>query len=328
MSKHFLTHWQQMKKLRDDKKIGCSGKDDKSILVKHGYFNLINGYKLPFSTAKDMQRNHTYEQGTHIQNLHSVKEFDDALRLILFKHISRVEEEIRTLASYKFDEVNKNGQVEWYQIEAYNISIKDLSKPDIAEMISKVLGDIKRSHSDYLKHYKNNHNVIPTWILFKVINFNTFLSVLYASKDKVKQDLCNLYGIADRRSYPDYKLLLGSLHFMRKIRNSCAHNERVFDICTPGQINCTYATVLPNVYRRNREGNKKLLDFILYLRYYTDDSNYVDFIDEIYNLLLNLESKISTNSYDYVRGKMGIKNKEHLLLLKSISKDIDYSAFS
>ena len=41
-SKKFLRHNMQMKYLRENKKIECSGSEGKKILIKYGYFNLIN----------------------------------------------------------------------------------------------------------------------------------------------------------------------------------------------------------------------------------------------------------------------------------------------
>ena len=51
--KEFLTYNQQMKKLRDKKKIDCGNTKDKTTLVRMGYFNLVNGYKEPFICGKD-----------------------------------------------------------------------------------------------------------------------------------------------------------------------------------------------------------------------------------------------------------------------------------
>ena len=47
--KSFLTYNQQMKKLRKDKRIDCNGTPHKISLVRSGYFNMINGYKMPFT---------------------------------------------------------------------------------------------------------------------------------------------------------------------------------------------------------------------------------------------------------------------------------------
>lgn len=55
--KDFLTYNQQMKHLRCDKNISCKGTEDKTILCRSGYFNLVNGYKNPFVCGVDEETN-------------------------------------------------------------------------------------------------------------------------------------------------------------------------------------------------------------------------------------------------------------------------------
>ena len=71
--KYFLTYNQQMRKLRNDKRIICNGSTHKRILVRAGYFNIVNGYKNPFISGQDKQGNHFYISGTSINQLQSVK---------------------------------------------------------------------------------------------------------------------------------------------------------------------------------------------------------------------------------------------------------------
>ena len=104
--KLFLTYNQQMKKLRNDKHIYCKGSSHKKILVRAGYFNIVNGYKTPFVSGQDSNGNHIYISGTSISQLHAVKQFDNQLRSFLLRYITQVEEEARTLTGYKFDECN------------------------------------------------------------------------------------------------------------------------------------------------------------------------------------------------------------------------------
>lgn len=314
-----------MQKLSNTKGIKCEGKDDQLLLIQNGYFNLVNGYKLPFSSSKDTDGNHIYENGTSIEHLFAVKKFDDKLRLMLFNYIVKIEEEVRTLAGYKFDEVNNRGAIEWFQIEAYNTSRN--SNLVIAENISRLMGDIRNSKNAYLKHYRENHDAVPTWILTKVVRFSTFISTLYLSKPKIIKDICKLYGMKQNNGAPHYVLLNGSLHHIRAIRNACAHNERVFDLKSSRKIHCEYFDVLPPSYSRSSNKDKQILDFVIYMRYYLDDVSFNTLIDELYTLLSDLKCSISSSAYDYVRGRMGIKDAEHLLLLKSTSKAIDFLKF-
>ena len=89
--KPFKTYRQQMKHLRDVKKIDCQGSTSKQILLRNGYFNLINGYKIPFVLKVDNNGTHTYIGGTSIEHFEAVKHFDDELRHILLKYSTKLE---------------------------------------------------------------------------------------------------------------------------------------------------------------------------------------------------------------------------------------------
>ena len=223
--KLFLTYNQQMRKLRNDKHILCSGSSHKKLLIRAGYFNIVNGYKNPFISGCDANGNHLYISGTSIDQLQAVKKFDDQLRTFLLRYITQVEEEIRTLSGYKFDECNDNGTIPWYNTDAYS---PNKSLQEKMNVISNAYSELSRSKLDYVNFYMNNHKQIPTWIMFKVVNFSTFIDILNCSKKDVSHSICNLYDLYDDRGFSNVKLLIGSLHWMRKIRNSCAHNERVY----------------------------------------------------------------------------------------------------
>ena len=44
----------------------------------------------------------------------------DDLRLFLLKYITQIEEEVRTLTGYKFDQSNNDGKIPWYDTNAYS----------------------------------------------------------------------------------------------------------------------------------------------------------------------------------------------------------------
>ena len=324
MDKDFLTYNQQMKHLRDDKHIKCNGTPDKIILCRYGYFNLVNGYKNPFVSGKNpTTQKHIYYANTSIEHLNYVKTFDDDLRMLLLKYIVKAEEEVRTFTSYKFDEINQHGKLSWYQIEAFDTN-RDIKK--VVGFISKAYSEISRSELDYVKFYMANHKVIPTWILTKVINFSTFIDLVEYSKTRVKDSLCVLYDIKDKRGHNNYKLLVGSLHWMRKVRNACAHNERLYSISrTNGRILDSYFSLLPSSYSSTLQ--QKIIDLLVYLKYYLCTEDYIKLITELKQMLLELQSHIFYNAFENVRASMGIKDISHLDLLLSVSKDIDYNKF-
>lgn len=328
--KTFLTYNQQMRKLRNDKGIICQGSSHKKILIRAGYFNIVNGYKNPFISGQDTNGNHFYISGTTIEQLQAVKLFDEKLRSFLLRYITQVEEETRTLAGYKFDECNDNGSISWYSTDAYSPT---KSLQDKMSVISKAYNELSKSQLDYVVFYMRNHEQIPTWIMFKVVNFSTFIDLVKCSKTDVSHSLCSLYGLVDDNGYPNVKLLIGSLHWMRKIRNSCAHNERVY--CLIGHQDChrntgrileKYFRLLGTGYTRNSD--KKIFDLIVYFKYFLPANEYKQFINELKSMLLNLQSKIHPHAFEYVRGQMGIMNVIDLDSLLTFPKDeIEYNKF-
>ena len=190
--KSFLTYNQQMKKLRKDKRIDCNGTPHKISLVRSGYFNMINGYKMPFTCGTDAHGNHIYFPNTTLSQINSLKKFDESLRLFLLKYITQVEEEVRTLTGYKFDQYNENGKIPWYETNAYSTNVTLQSKMNT---ISSAYSELSKSKSEYVQFYMKNHEQIPTWIMIKVVNFSTFIDVLQNSKTNVTHAICKLYSM-------------------------------------------------------------------------------------------------------------------------------------
>lgn len=333
--KPFLSYDDQMNLLRNKKKIACGmstdinhtisvgNPDDKEKLVRLGYFNLINGYKEPFVNGKTHSGDHTYLPRTSLEQIYYVKKFDDNLRLFLLKYITQVEEEIRTLAGYKFDQYNDFGKKSWYETIAYDNSIS-LQKRMGA--ISAAYSELSRSKQKYVRFYMDQHTSIPTWIMFKVVNFSTFINVLQNSKKPVCHSICKLYDITDDKGYPNVKLLIGSLNWMRIIRNSCAHNERVYCISQSGRIKERFFPQLNKSY--SSDPDKSIMDLIVYLKYYLPDSEFNSMTSELTSMLKALQNRIPANAFDNIRGKMGIKDLNDLNSLANIAKKkIDYIMF-
>lgn len=199
--------------------------------------------------------------------------------------------------------------------------------------ISSAYSELSKSRLDYVKFYMDNHVQIPTWIMIKVVNFSTFIDVLKYSKKGVLHSICNLYEMIDENELPNVKLLIGSLHWMRRIRNACAHNERIYCIARSadrcgrsGRINEKYLHSLRKSYCRDTD--QRIFDLLVYFKYYLPCHEYDCFINKLYNMLINLEAKLQPNAFDYIRGKMGIKNMDDLLILKRLPKnEINYNKF-
>ena len=324
-TKVFLTYDDQINKLHNEKKIACNGQLHKNILVKSGYFNLINGYKKPFTNGKNGNDQHVYLPDTTVDSIYNLKVFDDTLRMLILNYVTQIEVEIRALFAYKFDEINDNDMIHWFNIEAYN----NISVTNNFKVIANIHQQLLNSKSDYIKFYFDKNRYIPTWIVAKVINFSTFIDFIEVSKDDVIIDICNLYDmtIGENTLKERKKLLIGSLNWLRKVRNKCAHNERIFDVKQANsRIHENYLSQLSSGYQRDRD--KTLFDIFVYFKYYLNSDEYHTFITQVASLLNNLSDKINSTAFEKVRAALGLKSLDDLNTLDSLPKnEIRYSEF-
>lgn len=226
-------------------------------------------------------------------------------------------------------EINMNDP--WYETNAYSSSATLQSKMNT---ISSAYSELSKSRSEYVQFYMKNHEQIPTWIMIKVVNFSTFIDVLHNSKTNVTHAICKLYSMYDDNNLPNVKLLIGSLHLLRRVRNSCAHNERVYCIhqtqarnnSASGRILDPYYTQLPTSYSRCTE--KNIFDILVYFKYFLPTEEFTPMIIELKNMLIELQNTLQTNAFDNVRGQMGIKNLNVLDALITLPKSkIEYHKF-
>lgn len=264
---------------------------------------MINGYKTPFTCGTDANGNRTYFPNTTLSQINSLKKFDESLRLFLLKYITQVEEEVRTLTGYKFDQCNDNGKIPWYETNAYSSNATLQSKMNT---ISSAYSELSKSKSEYVQFYMKNHEQIPTWIMIKVVNFSTFIDVLRNSKTNVTHAICKLYSMYDENHLPNVKLLIGSLHWLRRVRNSCAHNERVYCIhqtqvrtqSANGRILDPYYAQLPTSY--SRYTGKNIFDILVYFKYFLPKEEFTPMIMELKNMLGELQNTLQPNAFDNV----------------------------
>lgn len=128
--------------------------------------------------------------------------------------------------------------------------------------------------------------------------------------------------------------MIGSLHWLRRVRNSCAHNERVYCIhqtqarnnSASGRILDPYYAQLPQSYSRCTE--KNIFDILVYFKYFLPKEEFEPMIIELKNMLIELQSTLQPNAFDNVRGQMGIKNLNVLDTLITLPKSkIEYHKF-
>ncbi len=83
--------------------------------------------------------------------------------------------------------------------------------------------------------------------------------------------------------------------------------------------------MLPRSYQR--ESEQKLIDLLVYLKYYLSKEDYNIFVNEIKSMLIGLQTEVQAIAFDNIRASMGIKDITHLDILLSVSKNVEYNKF-
>ncbi len=226
MSKPFKTYEELVIKLRDDKKLSVPDEGRViELLKKHSYFSLVSGYKTLFK-----QPNGEYRPGTTIEDLLALFEFDDHLRDIFFHNIQIIEKHIKSLLSQAFVEKYGYDQNAYLNPNHYHLVVSDpaetYSRCGEGRRLIQNLGDRVHppfEHKQYIEHQWKQHRNVPLWVTIKAVTLGT-TSIFYSL---CTQDV----RIAVSKEFPcvTEQQLVGILDFLTRVRNVCAHNERLYD---------------------------------------------------------------------------------------------------
>lgn len=228
MDKPFKTYEELVAKLRDEKNLSIPDEARVvELLKKHSYFSLVSGYKSLFK-----QPDGKYLPGTTIEDLLALFEFDNKLRDIFFHAIQSIEKHIKSLLSYAFAE--KYGEDQKAYLDFHNYQFVGLSEEDtyfrcaeIKRLIQVFTDKIRPPFGQkYVEHQWSQHKNIPLWVLLKAVTLGT-ASKMYSL---CTQDI----QAAVSKEFPQIleHQLVGMLDLLTRVRNVCAHNERLYDFNT------------------------------------------------------------------------------------------------
>lgn len=275
--KPFLTYEQQLEKLKS-KGLTIDNDDDAvELLKRHSYFALISGYKNPFKTKQGIYKPHT-----SLADIYSLYIFDDTLRTIILRNILKVEKHIKSLISYSFCETY--GEDQQFYLDKTNYNYSPEHQTDINDLVGR-LHKITANPKDYsyIQHQLNCHGNIPLWVMMKALPLGT-VSKLYSF---LPQNIQAKVSIEFKHITESE--LVRMLDILARVRNVCAHNERLFNYrYNKGAINDTYIHKHLNISKPNvqySKGKQDLFAIIIVLKYLLRPQEFSCFADEINDAL-------------------------------------------
>lgn len=191
----------------------------KKRLQHEGYYNLINGYKGLFLLEESDSEEDQYKPGTTINEIYSLYNFDRKLRTVFLDYILIIETNIKNLVSYAFSE--KYGHSNYLLYSNFDTLKRDSSK-NITSLISEIQRQTASRYTDpSISHYLKTHGYVPLWVLNSILTLGTISKFYSLMKQPERQSVAKILHLNDSD-------LESFLFYLSKIRNFCAHGNRLF----------------------------------------------------------------------------------------------------
>ena len=259
----------------------------RNILLKENYF-FINGYRRVLMVSSKEKK---FVKGATFDELYAIFMFDRELRNILFKNLLIIENNIKSIMSYKLS--IKYGYKEKNYLKESNFTTDNKDKRRVNDVINKMKRQIRvnsQNHSATL-HYITNYGYIPLWVLVKVLSFGLINELYGILKPEDQKEIADLYEI----EMEDMEIYLSLL---ANYRNLCAHEDIVFDHRTQKYIsNTKYHNELKikqDEFGEYIKGKNDIFALIIILKQMLTKDEFMHMMDEINLKLQDLTWQIKS----------------------------------
>lgn len=230
--KPFKTHEEQLEILKSRNLIIDDNEKALSIIESVNYYNIVNGYKLPF-LKKDEEGNliypETFIDNCNFNNLLYIYNLDMELKSILFRYLLEFERTLKSYISYIFSkECGRNEKFFYLNFKNYSSEAGDL---DIVLSVIKDLSiEIKNKKANFITHYLENHEEIPLWVLINQLTLGNISYLYRALKNNIKEEIAKKFSLEYKRNYSTRhqigkRVLIEVIKIVIKFRNICAHDN-------------------------------------------------------------------------------------------------------
>ncbi len=253
--------------------------DTREILMREGYYSVVNGYKDPFIVTDDEGGldDERFVPGTSFDDLYSLFRFDMRLREITFKYVLRIESLIKTVATYTFAERHRDGN-SYLEPSNYGSQreYRELGLSNYGSNMNKLqrsfIDAIEHPRNEAVEYYVETYGYVPIWVLSSTLTFGTiehFFNLLSRSDQNL---ICKrIVDLTNRKvewhDYLDPINARRAIDIVVKFRNICAHDERLY---------CA---------RVDRRNPVDYFGFVEYASNFMDILDYLDLIKSISNLV-------------------------------------------
>lgn len=231
LSKPFKTLDQQIEILIKRNLIVENKDEAKYLLTKHSYYSVINGYKDIFLKEKQNKTDEDcYENNTAITDIVNLHDFDKKIRVEVLSALENIESTLATNISYIFAERFGDRKEDYLNPANFKPGSRTAKGKSQRDILIEDLNKICASNNHPMKHYRENHNNVPPWILVKGATFGNLLYIYKLFRKEEKDYLISrCLGVSiDKIDEALKEFFIKMLEVFWRFRNWAAHGGRMY----------------------------------------------------------------------------------------------------
>lgn len=162
----------------------------KNLLQRYGYYEIINGYKTPFliDPANDDKG---FADGASFEHIFDLYKLDRNIRRDLLQSLDYFEQTFKQSLAYTISELISEDQNRYTSPLHYNTG-KSRNGRHIHNDRDNLLlkfNKLGKSNKQPFKHYREDHNNVPPWIMIKGLTFGESIYWYRLSKPDIRLDV-------------------------------------------------------------------------------------------------------------------------------------------
>lgn len=271
----------------------------KKGLQRFGYYNIINGYKNLFLDTTSSLNEDKYKPGTTFDEIYFLFKFDKHLRSLFFRYTLEVETNIKSLIAYVFSQ--KYGHDNYLLYTNF-----DTQKRNAYKNISQLIADIQhaissRSSDPCISHYLTNYGYVPLWVLNNILTFGNISKFYSMMKQPDRQYVSKVFRITDEQ-------LESSLFYLSKIRNLCAHGNRLYCFRSKAPLIDTKYHDALNIPKNKNEyayGKRDMFATMIILKFLLPKNEYKTLLKQVNKYIHDLCTHINVITEQDILNSLG-----------------------
>ena len=268
----------------------------KQILLDIGYYRL-GSYLFPFEMtypSKD-NRNHMCYSGTNISDAIELYQFDDDLRYILNRYITKIEVNLRTYITYTVSNIYKSNPF-WFADP--NIMTEEY----LSSFDTDIYNDTFKSNPVIAKHHTkyDEDSYAPAWKTIEHMTLGSLYKTFLGIKDtRIQREIANHYQVNKLTKFISYFSTIVT------IRNQCAHWGVLFDMKLAKSIKNGPAGIF------NSFTNSNIIGIIEVIKFFTrqiSNNLVIELEDRVFKLIDSINSDIVCEKLEEISGFIIFEN--------------------